>query len=286
MGDPFSAAAPATSLRDLLTRASSPERLPQESRKKARLKSARARFSNLIAVAGVLGFGVAATPALGQTHTLNLSGPSTAAVGQPIIIQASGSNEQEPIVDFSSYLTVVAIPTSVLSACPADYSSAKQVAQSTSAQGGEVLDQFHREEEDAAGNFSMPVAYTPRTPGRFLICGYTDDAATTTLAKASLTLTVGGSAGSGPDPVAEPASVKRPRVRRSGRKLVCQRGSWSNNPSRYSYRWFVNGKRKRGARRRTLGISRKLRGRKVQCRVTARNAAGSATALSRPLRIR
>jgi hypothetical protein len=249
------------------------------------MKSAGARISILTA-AGLLGLGVGATPAVGQTHTLNLSGPSTAAVGQTIIIQASGSNEQEPIVDFSSYLTVVAIPTSVLSACPTDYSSAKQVAQSTSAQGGEVLDQFHREEEDAAGNFSMPVAYTPRTPGRFLICGYTDDAATTTLATASLTLTVGGSAGSGPNPAAEPASVKRPRVRRSRKKLVCQRGSWSNNPSRYSYGWLVNGKRKRGARGRTLRVTRKLRGRKVQCRVTAHNAAGATAALSRALRIR
>jgi hypothetical protein len=249
------------------------------------MKSAGARISTLTAAA-ILGLGVAATPALGQTHTLNLSGPSTAAVGQPIVIQASGSNEQEPIVDFSSYLTVVVIPTSVLSACPADYSSGKQVALSSSAQGGEVLDEYHREDEDAAGNFSMPVAYTPGTPGRFLICGYTDDAATSTLATASLALTVEVGAGSGPGPAAEPASVKRPRVKRSGRKLVCRRGSWSNSPSRYSYRWLVNGKRKRGARGRTLGVTRKLRGRKVQCRVTASNAAGSTTALSRPVRIR
>jgi hypothetical protein len=251
------------------------------------LKPARARFSKLIAAAGVLGFGVAATPALGQTHTLSLSAPSsTAVVGQTIIIQASGSNEQEPFVDFSSYLTVVAIPTSVLSACPADYSSGKQVASETYAEGGEVLDEFHREDEDAAGNFSMPVAYVPRFAGRFLICGYSDDAATTTLARASLALTVEAAGGSGPGPAAEPASVKRPRVKRSGKKLVCQRGSWSNSPSRYSYRWLVNGKRKRGARGRTLGVTRKLRGRRVQCRVTARNAAGAATALSRPLRIR
>ena len=242
------------------------------------------RISKLTA-AGIVGLGTAAAPALGQTHTLNLSAPSsTAVVGQTIIIQASGSNEQEPIVDFSSYLTVVAIPTSVLSACPADYSSGKQVARSTSAEGGEVLDEYHREEEDAAGNFSMPVAYTPRFAGRFLICGYTDDAATTTLATASLALTVEAAAGSGP--AAEPANVKRPRVRRSGKKLVCQRGSWSNSPRRYSYRWLVNGKRKSGARGRTLGVTRKLRGRKVQCRVTASNAAGATTALSRPLRIR
>jgi hypothetical protein len=250
------------------------------------MKSAGARISTLTA-AGILGLGVGATPALGQTWTLSLSAPSSSVVvGQTIIIQASGSNYQEPIVDFSSYLTVVAIPTSVLSACPADYSSGKQVALSSGAQGGEVLDEFHSEDEDAAGNFSMPVAYTPGTPGRFLICGYSDDAAASTLATASLALNVEASSGPGPNPAAEPASVKRPRVRRSGKKLVCQRGSWSNNPSRYSYRWLVNGKRKRGARRRTLGVTRKLRGRKVQCRVTAHNAAGATTAISRRLRIR
>jgi hypothetical protein len=240
-----------------------------------------------VAAGGVLVvLGVGATPALGQTHTLSLSGPSTAAVGQTIIIQASGRNEQEPIVDFYSYLTVVAIPTSALSACPADYSSGKQVARSTGAQGGEVLDEFHREEEDAAGNFSMPVAYTPGTPGRFLICGYTDDAATSTLATASLTITVEGGSGPGATPSPKPASVKRPRVRRSGKKLVCRRGSWSNNPTRYSYGWLVNGRRKQGASGRKLGITRKLQGRKVQCRVTAHNAAGRTSALSRPLRIR
>ena len=252
------------------------------------MKSAGARISTLTA-AGILGLGVGATPALGQTHTLNLSAPSsTAAVGQTIIIQASGSNEQEPIVDFSSYLTVVAIPTSVLSACPADYSSGKQVALSSGAQGGEVLDEYHREDEDAAGNFSMPVAYVPRFAGRFLLCGYTDDAATTTLATASLVMNVEGASAPGPTPAptAKPVSVEKPRVRRSGKKLVCQRGTWSNKPSRYSYRWLVNGNRKRGASGRKLGVTRNLRGRKVQCRVTAYNAAGATTALSRPVRIR
>ena len=239
----------------------------------------------MVAAAGVfVVLGVGATPALGQGHTLNLSGPSTAAVGKTTIITASGHNEQEPYVDFNSYLTVVAIPTSALSACPSDYASGKQVARSTSAEGGEVIDEYHREEEDAAGNFSMPVAYTPGTPGRFLICGYTDDAATTTQARASLTINVEGG-GAGPGPGAKPGNVTRPRVRRSGNKLVCRRGTWSNNPSRYSYRWLVNGKRKRGARGRTLGVTRKLRGRKVQCSVTAYNAAGATTARSRALRV-
>jgi hypothetical protein len=233
--------------------------------------------------------GVGGTPALGDAdHTLNLSGPSSAAIGQTVIIQASGWNRQDPFFTFSSYLSIDAIPTSVLSACPADYSAAAQIARETYAQGGEVVTSYQSEDGDAAGNFSIPVAYVPRFAGRFHLCGYSDDAATTTLATASLAMDVGGgpgpSPGPTPSPAAKPASVERPRVRRSGKKLVCQRGSWSNNPSRYSYAWLVNGERKRGARGRTLGITRKLRGRTVQCRVTAYNAAGATAALSRPLR--
>ena len=137
----------------------------------------------------------------------------------------------------------------------------------------------------------MPIAFTPTKSGQFLICGYTNDGATTTLAASSLILSVQGSAGPGPPasqpaPVAKPANLTRPRVTRSARKLVCSRGSWSNGPGRYSYRWLVNGKRKRGATGRTLAVTQGLRGRRVQCRVTASNAAGAAAAVSRPLRIR
>jgi hypothetical protein len=217
---------------------------------------------------------------LGADHTLSLSAPSSAAVGQTIIIQASGWNYQDPVFTFSSYLSIDAIPTGVLSTCPADYSAAAQIARETSTQGGEVVTSYQSEDGDTAGNFSIPVAYVPRFAGRFLLCGYSDDAATSTLATASLVVNVEGGT-----PAAKPASVERPRLRRSGKKLVCQRGSWSNSPSRYSYGWLVNGKRKPGARGRTLGVTSKLRGRKAQCRVTAHNAAGATTALSRPVRI-
>jgi hypothetical protein len=222
----------------------------------------------------LVALGVGAAPALGGTYTLNLSAPSSAQVGQPMIIQASGSNPPDDF--FSSWLAIHAIPTSVLSTCPADENNAFQIASSTYAQGGEVVTNHQREDVDAAGNFSMPVAHTPSKPGRFLLCGYTDDGATTTLATASLALTVEDAA----SPTAKPANLTRPRVTRSARRLVCSRGSWSNNPSGYSYGWLVNGKRKKGATGRTLAVTRKLRGRRVQCTVTASNAAGSSTAMS------
>jgi hypothetical protein len=233
------------------------------------------------AAGGVLvALGVGAAPALGGTYTLNLTAPPATGVGQPTIIQASGSNPPDDF--FSSWLDVSAIPTSVLSTCPSGYLNASQVASSTYAQGGEVVANGQREDVDAAGNFSMPIAFTPTKSGQFLICGYTNDGATTTLAASSLILSVQGS----PSPGAKPANVTRPRVTRSARKLVCSRGSWSNGPSRYSYGWLVNGKRKRGATGRTLAVTRALRGRRVQCRVAASNAAGTAIALSRSLRIR
>ena len=244
------------------------------------------------AAAGVLvAFAAGATPALGATYTLNLSAPPTAVVGQPMIILATGANPADDF--FSSWLDVDAIPTSVLSTCPSGYLNASQVAGSTFAQGGENLATALREDVDSAGSFSMPIGYTPRTPGRFLICGYTNDGATATLTAAALTVDVQAAATPAPAPsstsqpaqrVDRPANVTQPRVTRSGRKLICNRGRWSNGPSRYSYRWLVNGRTKTGASGRKLGITRKLRGRRVQCTVTASNGAGETRVASRPYR--
>src|SRR4051812_25052184 len=119
---------------------------------------------------------VGAPPALAGTYTLDLAVPAGATVGQPVIIQATGSNPADDF--FSSWLDVAAIPTSVLSACPAGYLNASQVASSTSSQGGDNVATALREDVDSAGNFSMPLAYNPGTAGRFLICGYTNDGAT------------------------------------------------------------------------------------------------------------
>ena len=71
---------------------------------------------------------------------------------------------------------------------------------------------------------------------------------------------------------------------RSGGRLVCSRGKWSGAPARFSYRWTVDGRRKAGAAKRTLRVTRKLRGRSIRCGVTATNAAGSTTAVSRARR--
>ena len=89
-----------------------------------------------------------------------------------------------------------------------------------------------------------------------------------------------------PKTVRKPVNTIKPRVRRSGKDLVCTRGTWANAPTRFSYRWLVGGKVKAGASRLTLAISHKLRGHKVQCGVTASTSAGTASALSAPFRVR
>ncbi len=231
----------------------------------------RARISTL---AALFALGVAASPALAQTYTLNLSGPTTATVGKSTIMQASGSNPPDDF--FSSWLDVSAIPTSVLATCPADYLNAAQVARSAYADGGDVVVTAQRENVDAAGNFSLPFGYTPTKAGRFLLCGYTNDGATYTHTTASMTVDVSGD---------RPANLTKPKLTRSRGQLVCSRGRWSNRPSRYSYSWFVNGKRKKGATGQRLAITKNLRNHAVVCKVTASNAGGSKTAASRALRL-
>ena len=234
--------------------------------------------ATISALAALCVLGVAASPALAQTYTLNLSGPASATVGHATIMQASGSNPPDDF--FSSWLDVSAIPTSVLATCPADYLNAAQVARSSYADGGDVVVTAQRENVDAAGNFSFPFGYTPTKAGRFLLCGYTNDGATWTHTTASMTVDVSGGSTTG-----RPSNVKKPKLTRAGGKLVCSRGVWSNSPSDYSYSWFVDGRRKKGATGRRLAITRSLRNHAVRCKVKASNAAGSKTAASRAMRL-
>lgn len=242
-----------------------------------------------LAVAGLLCLG-AASPALSAGYTLTITPPPSLTVGKPGVFQASGSNPPDDF--FASWLDVAAIPTSVVPSCPADYLNANQIARSSHAQGGDVIVTAQRENVDAAGSFSLSFAFTPTQPGRFLVCAYSNDGATWTHTMASATVDVQaaptGRTTTGPSQspgIAKPVNVKKPTIARSALRLACRRGSWSNRPSRYSYTWLVNGRPRRGASGHKLAITRKLRGRKVQCRVRAANAGGTGTAVSRPLRI-
>ncbi len=122
------------------------------------------------------------------------------------------------------YLEVDEISASVAAACPADYLAASQLATST---GGRLVAFDDRESLDAAGDFSMPVGYTPNAAGAQILCGYTDDGATDTLATATLALNV-AAAGATP---ARPVNTSTPRVSRSGRTLTCRPGAWTGGPA-------------------------------------------------------
>jgi hypothetical protein len=231
-------------------------------------------LSASLATAGVAALASAPPSAVAATFTLTLSGPQTAVVGKPFVIQASGT---DPTDQGALYLEIDAIPTTVTTTCPSGYLSGSQLATST---GGDLVALDQRENLDAAGNFSNPVGYTPKAQGGLLFCGYTDDGATDTLATSSMIATVQSAS-------AKPANTRKPRVSRSRHTLICNRGSWSGSPSRYSYRWLVNAHAKKGAHGSKLPVTRQLHGgRKVQCSVTASNSAGSSTAASSPLTVR
>lgn len=235
------------------------------------------RISGTALCAGlVAGLGVAAAPALADT--LALSAPATGAVGQAFVINSSGTNS---IDDGTLYLEIDAIPASVTTTCPAGYLDGSQLAAST---GGSHVAFDQRENEDANGNFTAVDGFTPSAAGGVLFCGYTDDGATDTLATASAVVNVGAPPTG--DALSRPAVRARPRVRRSGTRLVCSPGTWANGPTRFAYRWLVDGHTVKGAHRSKLTIGHRERGHRVRCGVTASNAAGSASARSAPFKVK
>jgi hypothetical protein len=248
------------------------------------MTSARTLFRVLLA-ASVAGAGAAAPAAAQIPHSLALSGPPTATVGQPSVLQATGTVSDDPSVYLGRYINAYALPTSVVPSCPATYQNALQIKDSTTGQGGQTV----ALSVPVSGSFSIPLAFTATAAGPFLICAYLHEGVGTD-AMASLPVDVaaapagGGPAGT-PAAPARPSSVAKPKLTRSGRKLVCGRGTWSDAPTSYAYRWTVDGRRKAGAVRRTLRITRKLRGHRIRCEVTATNAAGSTTAFSRSRRV-
>lgn len=230
-----------------------------------------------VAVGGLVAATVAAAPVAADTHfSLSLTGPNSAATGQAVTMQATGTVPSSAFLN--RYLNVYALPSSVVSSCPATYQSALQIKDNTTSQGGETV----ALSVPAEGNFSIPVAWTPRYTGTFLLCGYLHEQVGTD-ASATHVMTISGSAGGGT--VSKPANVVKPKVKDKGTRLVCTRGSWIGDPTRYRYQWRVDGVRKAGATERTLRISSKIRGKAVRCGVTAANAAGSTLALSRTYRV-
>jgi hypothetical protein len=139
--------------------------------------------------------------------------------------------------------------------------------------------------EGFSGPFTISVPVTLNSgTGHLMVCAYSvygdiDDAAW-----ASTEVTIepaGGSQVAG----AKPAATRRPRVTRSGGRLLCSRGSWSQSPASYRYRWLVLHRTGTVGRGPSLVVGHAVRGRTVECSVTAKNSSGSATATSVPFRV-
>jgi hypothetical protein len=142
-------------------------------------KTLRMAAIALIAVAAT------ARPALASDFTLELAAPS-AVVGKPLVLQATGTIPLDELA-YPYWFSLAAIPSSVTTSCPADRWEAVQFALGA---GGSVVVLSQRENPDPRGAFRIPVAITPSLPGSVLLCGYTDDGATNTLASASLLMDI------------------------------------------------------------------------------------------------
>lgn len=153
------------------------------------------RICATLAAGAALALGATATPALANGFGLHLQPQSAAVVGKPMVIQATGTIP--PQDTWAPYwFSLDAISTSVTTTCPADRWEGAQFATAN----GSIVVLSQSEKPDSAGNFTIPVAVTPSSPGSVLLCGYTDDGMATTLAAAGMILNIkpaGSGAGSG-----------------------------------------------------------------------------------------
>jgi hypothetical protein len=153
----------------------------------------------VLAAGAAIALGAPGTPAHASGFSLNLTPQSEAVVGQSMIIQATGTIPADQTW-FPYWFSLDAISTAVTTTCPADRWEGVQFAQNS----GSVVVLSQRESPDPSGNFSIPVAVTPSAPGTVLLCGYTDDGETLTLAGASLMLNIKPAASSQPGGGSQP----------------------------------------------------------------------------------
>jgi len=126
------------------------------------------------------------------------------------MLQATGTVSDDPSVFFDRYVKVYAIPTSMVSSCPATPANAIDLSYAASAQGGKTVSSG----APVTGSFSVPIAFTPDAPGGFLLCGYLTEGFNSADATASHNVDVTSSATSAAE---TPKSLRAPKVKRSGR---------------------------------------------------------------------
>jgi hypothetical protein len=148
----------------------------------------------LAAVLCVLGLGASASQASAANgFSIGVAGPSTASMGQLLTLKVSGKNPTPGPPDdywFGTWLSVDVIPTQVASSCPPTHDEGYQLGQAGAAYGGGYLVFTQREPVNANGDWSITVGYTPNVAGKKLICAYSDDGYTNTLAVGQHTIEV------------------------------------------------------------------------------------------------
>lgn len=219
----------------------------------------------------------------GSTLKVSVSGPLQAK--KVLHITATGTNAPDSFGTPISYgLDLIVVDPSILPG-PCNVSESAELTAITNVPDGGRLLTYDTLNEGDSGPFRITTPYEPGGSGPLRVCAYsvfvTDDAA-----HASTTVQI-KPAGAKHSAAARPHNTTRPRITRSGRTLTCRRGSWSGKPTHFSYRWRIGGGRYgRASAHARYTIGAKARGKTVSCSVTARNAAGSATASSKPFRVR
>jgi hypothetical protein len=158
------------------------------------------------------------------------------------------------------------------SACPATYDEGTQPTALDVAPAGTAT--------RVTGAFDLQFRTRERLSfRRWRICAFLQNGAFAPTADAVASTVV--------DVVLKPAVLRRPRVRAAKGVLTCDGGRFRAMPAAtYAYAWLRGGARIPGAKGRTLKITKKLEGRAVACRVTARNRLGSTSATSRTITAR
>jgi hypothetical protein len=136
----------------------------------------------------------------------------------------------------------------------------------------------------ATGHEPQSVAFSPS--GALLATANTVDG---TVSMFSVNATDPTCAAGPPTPaVVAPALTGSPRLTgltKPGDALTCSTGTWTGSPTGYTYSWYRNGTLLAGINGATYKLGTLNEGTALDCRVTARNAAGSASATTNVVKI-
>jgi hypothetical protein len=243
----------------------------------------RARWL-LVGAVGLAGPAVLAGPAgatgpsyPGETLSVTQTGPAVA--GQAVSFLATGQQTDIDNIVGGFGLDAFEKDPSVDPTCAPDYWDESNNAVTDPTELHFIIGDW----EGLGQTFSVPFKAVFSKPGPVLICAYstwiTDTAASAVL---TVNVTSPGSTGTTtpPSQTAKPVNTTPPHVARQHNKLTCGKGAWSNSPASFSFRWLTGHHELPGAKP-SLVVSRSLRGHQVRCSVSARNSAGTTTAVSR-----